>query len=111
MQLPPFQNSVLDFVNQHNLEIPVRDRMLDLTSEIGELAKEIIKASDYGRQDFQSNDAWHDELGDVFFSVICLANSTNTDLLETLAKALKKYQTRIESRGNAGSTTPNRNEC
>ena len=103
MQLPPFQNRILDFVNQHDLEISVRDRMLDLTSEIGELAKEVIKASDYGRQDFQPNNAWNDELGDVFFALICLANSTNTNLLEVLTKVLEKYQERIERNGQAGS--------
>ena len=37
MLLHPFQNEIAQFVSQHNLEIPVGDRTLDITSEIGKL--------------------------------------------------------------------------
>jgi NTP pyrophosphatase (non-canonical NTP hydrolase) len=107
MPTSPFQKYVSSFVKQNNLEIPVSDRMLDLTSEIGELAKEILKASDYGRQDFQPNKTWNDELGDVFFSLICLANSTNVNLVKELSNALEKYQARLKNTGDAGSDTSN----
>ena len=103
MHSPPFQNRVAAFVNQHHLEISANDRMLDLTSEIGELAKEILIASDYGRGDFQPSESWNDELGDVFFSLICLANSANANLLDALENALNKYQARFESGGDIGS--------
>lgn len=99
----PFQNEVAQFVSQHNLEIPVGDRMLDLTSEIGELAKVILKVTDYGRQDFHPDAAWRDELGDVLFSLTCLANRTDIDLLDALREAMTKYQTRLAHRGDAGS--------
>lgn len=105
MPVPPFQSRVSQFVIENNLEITVGDRMLDLASEVGELAKEILKASKYGRDDFQPNDAWSDELGDVFFSLICLANSTDTNLLTALDKALDKYQARLNKNSDAGSKT------
>jgi NTP pyrophosphatase (non-canonical NTP hydrolase) len=103
MPLPPFQNHVSDFVNAHNLETAVGDRMLDLTSEIGELAKEVLKATNYGRHGFHPNDSWRNELGDVFFSLICLANSTNIDLREALTNVLNKYQARLDANQDAGS--------
>ncbi len=77
--------------------------MLDLTSEIGELAKVILEATDYGRRDFHPYVAWGEELGDVLFSLTCLANSTDIDLLEALRGAMTKYQARLARRGVAGS--------
>jgi NTP pyrophosphatase (non-canonical NTP hydrolase) len=77
--------------------------MLDLTAEVGELAKEILKATSYGRQEFLPIETWHDELGDVFFSLICLANSTEIDLLKALNSALEKYQARLDESGKASS--------
>lgn len=104
MTFPPFQADVAQFIKQHNLEIQLGDRMLDLTSEVGELAKEILKSTDYGCQNFAPTDAWADELGDVFFSLICLANMTNIDLLDALNGALSKYQSRLRDKGDVGST-------
>ncbi len=101
--MPPFQNDVAQFVNQYNLEIPAKDRMLDLTSEIGELAKEILKSTDYGNRDFHPAEAWMDELGDVFFSLICIANTTDVNLLDSLTVALAKYQARLRDQGEPGS--------
>ena len=99
----PFQNEVAQFVGQHNLEIPVGDRMLDLTSEIGELANVILKVTDYGRQEFYPDAAWRDELGDVLFSLTCLANSIDIDLLDALREVMTQYQARQTHRGNTGS--------
>ena len=104
MPLPSFQNEVAKFVNKNNLEISARDRMLDLTSEAGELAKEILLFTGYGEQDFNPTEAWTDELGDVFFSLVCLANTTDVDLLKSLGNAIAKYQTRLNIQGEAGSS-------
>ena len=71
MSLPDFQKNVAVFVADHQLEAPVETRLLDLVSEVGELAKEVLKGSDYGRKPAQLPPAWADELGDVFFSLIC----------------------------------------
>ena len=103
MSLPAFQKEVARFVYQHELEIRVEDRMLDLTSEIGELAKEILNATGYGRQPFCPHATWRDELGDVLFSLICLANSTDIDLLDALQRVINKYHQRLASKGDAGS--------
>ena len=103
MSLPPFQNEVAQFVEQHEMEIRVEDRMLDLTSEIGELAKEILNATGYGRRVFCPDETWRDELGDVFFSLICLANSTDINLSDALRRAMDKYGLRLASKGDAGS--------
>jgi len=74
-----------------------------LVSEAGELAKEILKSTEYGKKPFRPTGAWNDELGDVIFSLICLANRTNVDLETAVIQALKKYQHRVESKGDVGS--------
>jgi len=77
MNLPTFQKSVANFVHHHHLEIPLTDRFLDFVSEVGELAKEVLTATDYGAQSFEVPSAWEEELGDVFFSLICIANTSD----------------------------------
>jgi len=94
-----YQARVAKFIQMHDLEASVEARLLDLTSEVGELAKEVLKASQYGRVPFAPNTAWAGELGDAFLALICLANNTQVNLDEALAAALKKYQARLAAKG------------
>ena len=97
------QRVVADFVEQNRLETNVEYRLLDLMSEVGELSKEALKASGYGAGDFKPTTAWAEELGDVVFSLICVANSSGVDLEEALKSVLSKYGLRISSRGSPES--------
>lgn len=103
MELSAAQRAVAAFVAAHRLATPVPFRLLDLTSEVGELAKEVLKATDYGRRPFESDEAWAGELADVLFAVLCLADSTGVDLDAALRRALEGYERRIALRGDAGS--------
>jgi NTP pyrophosphatase (non-canonical NTP hydrolase) len=42
-------------------------------------------------------------MGDVFFSLLALAESSGVDLEAALRVALKKYAQRVRQRGDAGS--------
>ncbi len=97
------QKRVAGFVELHGLDTGVVYRVLDLVSEIGELSKEILNATDYGNSGFQPGENWEEELGDVLFSLICVANSTGIDLEQALSEVLEKYRKRIESKRDAGS--------
>ena len=97
------QLRVSEFVDEHGPEAPTHARTLDLTSEVGKLAKEVLKDTKYGSQKFEPPQGWEDELGDVFFVLVCLANSTGVDLETALEGALRKCRGRIESRSYAGS--------
>lgn len=103
MNLTDLQKDVLSFVSDNNLETTVETRLLDLVSEVGELSKEILKGSDYGKEEFQITSNLSDEFGDVLFSLICIANSTDVDLEKALKAALYKYRKRIEQTGQLGS--------
>jgi NTP pyrophosphatase (non-canonical NTP hydrolase)/8-oxo-dGTP pyrophosphatase MutT (NUDIX family) len=101
--LPPHQRKVADFADAAGMRASAEARVLDLVSEVGEVAKEVLKGSDYGDQPFDPPPGWADELGDAFFSLACLANATNVDLDQALDGALAKYRERLTRRGNAGS--------
>ncbi|TAK14654.1 MAG: nucleotide pyrophosphohydrolase [Anaerolineae bacterium] len=103
MNLPDYQTKVAYFVSAYNLNAPPAARLLDLLSELGEVAKETLKASDYGKAQFQPTQQWVDELGDAFFSLLDLANQTGVNLETTLEATLSKYAARMEARGDAGS--------
>ena len=101
--LPVYQERVATFVDMHALRASAEARALDLVSEVGEVAKEVLKATRYGEHPFATTETWTEELADVFFSLICLANATNVDLDRALDGALAKYRQRLGDRGHAGS--------
>lgn len=103
MNFPMFQQIVKEFVEEYKIEAPVSMRLLDLTSEVGELSKEALKGSRYGRSAFEPTSNWDREMGDVFFALICLANSTDVNLELVLQQVLHKYERRLVQKGNAGS--------
>ena len=70
-----------------------------LMEEVGEVAR--IMARKYGEQSFKKSDESHDlddELADVLFVLICLANQTGIDLTEALQKNLEKKNIRDADR-------------
>lgn len=88
LELPDIQKDVYRFVEENGLEAPVQARLLDLVSEVGEASKEALKATDYGRP-FRARGGWSDELADVFFSLVCVANSIGVDLEAARRSALE----------------------
>lgn len=73
--------------------------MAMLTEEVGELAR--IIARTYGEQSFKESDKNRDlgdEMADVLWVLICLANQTGVDLTEALKKNLDKKNTRDATR-------------
>jgi NTP pyrophosphatase (non-canonical NTP hydrolase) len=96
------QEKIKKFCKEHNLESPVEHRVLDTISELGEVAKEILKMSDYGRKPLEYRDELESELGDLLYSIITIANSFDIDLEEALNIALEKYKKRLK-KGSAGS--------
>jgi len=102
-EMATLQRTVASFVEEAKIEAPVAARLLDLVSEIGELSKEALEGTRYGRDSFRPPDGWAGELGDVFFALVCLANSTGVDLEAALDGALGKYRERLALGDDAGS--------
>ncbi len=73
--------------------------MAILTEEVGEVAR--IMARKYGEQSFKESDKsvdLADEMADVLFVLICLANQTGIDLEKALMKNLEKKEIRDKTR-------------
>jgi NTP pyrophosphatase (non-canonical NTP hydrolase) len=69
-----------------------------LMEEVGELAR--IMARRYGEQSFKAGDKdnLEDEMADVLWVLICLANQTGVDLEKALIANLEKKNTRDRNR-------------
>ena len=117
INLPAYQKSVIDIVEEYpdqltmNLDIAV----LDLVSEVGELAKELLKSNNYGRTTNGPcvvGDNFTQELGDIFYSLIMVANAASIDLDRSLEASISKLKCRLIHKGYAGSESsiPTTNE-
>ncbi len=101
--LTALQARIAAFVREHGLTTDPATRLLDLTAEVGELCKAYLEASQYGHREAALTAHWAEELGDVLFALVCLANATDVDLDAALEHVLQKYQTRLEQQGHPGS--------
>ncbi|QFQ12762.1 pyrophosphatase [Pseudoprevotella muciniphila] len=72
--------------------------MACLTEEVGELAR--IIARKYGDQSFKSGEKedLSDEMADILWVLICLANQTGVDLTDALKKSFDKKTKRDAKR-------------
>ncbi|MHA4741535.1 nucleotide pyrophosphohydrolase [Dyadobacter sp. MSC1_007] len=78
--------------------------MTILTEEVGELAR--IMARTYGDQSFKKSDLGKDlgdEMADVLWVLICLANQTGINLTEALEKNIAKKTERDKDRHRQNS--------
>lgn len=73
--------------------------MAILTEEVGELAR--IMARKYGDQSFKKTDEKYelgDEMADILWVLICMANQTGIDLNEAFLKNMEKKTKRDKDR-------------
>ena len=72
--------------------------MTVLTEEVGELAR--VMARKYGDQSFKEGEKNNlgEEMADVLWVLICLANQTGIDLTEELKKSIEKKTKRDSER-------------
>ena len=69
--------------------------LAQLMEEVGELSR--IMSRKYGEQSFKDSDkgaSLDDELADVLFVLICIANQTGVDLTEAFARNIEKKTNR-----------------
>ena len=73
-------------------------QLAQLTEEVGEVARIISRT--YGEQSFKKTDDKNlsDELADVLFVLICLANQTGIDLTDAFQKNMDKKTNRDKDR-------------
>ena len=87
----------------HKKPMPTYARILNIQSEIGELAKAYLKNSRYGTQQFELKDDFKEEFGDVLYAMISLANELGISCEESLDISLAKLKDRMERNNSMGS--------
>ena len=100
MQIQDAQKAVDEWINKHGVRyFDELTNMAQLTEEVGEVAR--IIARRYGEQSEKESDKNKDlgeELADVVFVVLCLANQTGIDLQEAFNKKLNLKTERDHNR-------------
>lgn len=100
MTLKEAQESVDRWIKEYGVRyFNELTNMAILTEEVGEVAR--IMTRRYGEQSFKESDKQADladELADVLWVVICLANQTGVDLTEALQRNLDKKTARDKTR-------------
>lgn len=100
MDLIGAQKAVHEWINKYGVRyFDELTNMAQLTEEVGEVAR--IIARRYGEQSEKTSDKEKDlgeELADVIFVVLCLANQTGVDLNKAFDKKLKEKTKRDKNR-------------
>lgn len=100
MTIKEAQEKVDDWIHTYGVRyFSELTNMAVLTEEVGELAR--IMARRFGDQSFKKGenpDALPEELADVLWVLICIANQTGVDLTEALESSFKKKTERDATR-------------
>ena len=99
MTIKEAQNTVDQWIKEYGVRyFSELTNMAVLTEEVGELARVIARK--YGDQSFKAGekDNLGDEMADVLWVLLCLANQTGVDLTEELKKNIKKKTLRDKER-------------
>ncbi|MBN1811705.1 MAG: nucleotide pyrophosphohydrolase [Anaerolineae bacterium] len=99
-----WRQHIATFARQYGLLHDPATHALDLVSEVGEVAKEILLATDYGQsppQFFCPELAG--EIGDALYSLLMLAEACGVDADDALSATLQKYERRLTDYGSTGS--------
>ena len=100
MNIKNAQKEVDNWINEHGVRyFNELTNMAQLTEEVGEVAR--IIARRYGEQSEKESDKDKDlgeELSDVMFVVLCLANQTGIDLQDAFDKKMDKKAKRDHNR-------------
>jgi len=100
MTLQEAQNQVDEWIKTYGVRyFGELTNMAILTEEVGELARVIART--YGEQSFKNNEKeanLADEMADVLWVLICLANQTGVNLTEAFEKNMQKKTERDSTR-------------
>ncbi|MCL2364977.1 MAG: hypothetical protein FWC71_09995 [Defluviitaleaceae bacterium] len=96
-------NAVDAFIREYGLQTDVQTRLIDLVSEIGELGKEMIVATEYGKKELNVTKKIESEVGDCLFSLLALCQVLDVDAAMALDGALAKYAQRFTHKGSISS--------
>ncbi len=99
MTIREAQNAVDQWIKTYGVRyFSELTNMAILTEEVGELAR--VMARKYGDQSFKEGEKNNagEEMADILWVLLCLANQTGVDLTEELEKSIEKKTKRDKTR-------------
>lgn len=94
--LRELQVYVKNFVDERNWQTPASDILIHMVEELGEVARNVLKMKNYGGQHTADSDHnMHEELADVFYLLLKLANESKVDLVDAFSKKMEKNSKRF----------------
>ena len=101
LNLNQIQKKVEDWIQTHGGYWPPLSMLASITEEVGELAREINHLEGYKPKKPQKGKGLiGEELADILFSIVCVANHYQIDLDEKFKNVLEKYKKRDSERFN-----------
>ena len=95
MDLQPLR----EFIAQHNLETQPAFSLLDVMSELGEVAKLLLHSTNYGQHPEAADSAqMREAIGDLMFAVAYLSTLYDVDPEAALWESVRKFKSKLQSR-------------
>ena len=99
ISIDEIQVEIDDWIHKHGDYWPPFSMLSAAMEELGELAREINHLEGFKRKRIKHSESnLEEELGDLQFSIVCIANYYKIDLIEVLIKTMKKYFKRDSTR-------------
>ncbi|MFX1256447.1 MAG: nucleotide pyrophosphohydrolase [Promethearchaeota archaeon] len=97
--LKEIQKVINEWIHKHGGYWPPLSMLSAIIEEIGEVAREINHLEGFKPKKIKKSESnLGEELADLFFSIICLANNYNIDLEQELYRVLEKFSNRDDKR-------------
>ncbi|HLC86042.1 MAG TPA: nucleotide pyrophosphohydrolase [Candidatus Nanoarchaeia archaeon] len=100
MSFKDYQKEVDDWINKFDIKyFPIHEQLACLTEEVGEVARQINHM--YGskkKKPAEETSELGEELADVVFALVCIANTSRIDLHEAWNRKMEKLKIRDAKR-------------
>ena len=88
-------NTLNELLIKADAKMDPQSRMMDISSEVGELNKEVLKSTKYGEKEFIMTNEFQEEYGDVLYSVLSMGIENGIDIEANIKKMIKKMNSRF----------------
>ncbi len=88
-------NTLNELLIKADAKMDPQSRMMDVASEVGELSKEVLKSTKYGRNEFTMTPEFEEEYGDVLYSLLSMGLENGIDIEANMKKMIKKMNSRF----------------
>jgi len=88
-----------EFISRHELETAPAFCVLDITAQLGELSRALLKDTSYGRDSADNeNELVREKIGDLMFAVAYLSTRYNVDPEAALWESVQRFERKMEER-------------